>query len=53
MSPTLCVSDFELQRKHLEKIFKKSYRATKNRRRKSEVFRMYGTVALRSPIPTF
>ena len=51
MCPILCMSDFELQRKHLEKF--KSNRATKNRRRKSEVFCMYGTVALQSPIPTF
>ena len=43
MSPILCISDFELQRKHLEKF--KSNRATKNRRRKSKVFCMYGTVA--------
>ena len=35
MSPILCISDFELQRKHLEKF--KSNRATKNRRRKSKV----------------
>ena len=51
MSPILYVSDFEQQCKHLEKF--KSNRATKNPRRKSKVFSMYGTVALRSPIPTF
>ena len=48
MSPILCILDFELQRKHLEKF--KENRATKDRRRKSKVFCMYGTVALRSPI---
>ena len=32
---------------------KHSYRATNNRRRNSKVFCMYGSVALRSPIPTF
>ena len=42
----LCISDFELQCKHLEKF--KSYLVTKNRRRKSKVFCMYGTIALRS-----
>ena len=31
-----CISDFEIQSKHLEKY--KSNRATKNRRRKSKVF---------------
>ena len=46
-----CISDFEIQSKHLKKF--KSNRAVKNRRRKSKVFCMYGTVALRSPIPTF
>ena len=51
MSPILVISDFELQYKLLEKF--KSNRATKNRRRKWKVFSMYGTVALRSPIPTF
>ena len=51
MSPILCISDFELQCKHLEKF--KSHRATKNRPRKSSVFCMYETVALRSPIPNF
>ena len=44
MSPILCISDFELQRKHLEKFT--SNRATKNRRQKWMVFCMYGTVAL-------
>ena len=51
MFPILCISDFELQRKRLEKS--KSNRATKNCRRKSKVFCVYGTVALRYPIPTF
>ena len=52
MSPILCISDyFELQNKHLEKFILN--RATENRRRKSKVFCMYGTVALHSPIPTF
>ena len=51
MSPILCISDFELQSKHLEKF--KSNRATKIRRRKSKVFCMYGTVALRSPTQLF
>ena len=46
-----CISDFEIQSKYLEKF--KLNRATENRRRKSKVFCMYGTVALRSPIPTF
>ena len=46
-----CKNDFELQCKHLEKF--KSNRATKNRRRKSKVFCMYGTVTLRPPIQTF
>ena len=45
MSPVLCISDSELQRKVLEKY--SSNLAIKNRRRKS-----YGTVALRFPIPT-
>ena len=47
----MSISDFELQRKRLEKF--KSNRATKIRRRKSEVFCMYGTEALQSPLPTF
>ena len=51
MSPILCISDFELQYKHLEKF--NSNRATKNRRCKSKFFCMYGTVALRSPIQIF
>ena len=51
MSPISCISDFEIQCKYLEKF--KSNRGTKNRRRKSKVFCMYGTVALLSPIPTF
>ena len=51
LSPILCISDFELQCKHLEKF--KSNCATKNRRRKSKVFCMYVTVDLRFPIPTF
>ena len=36
MYPILCISDFELQCKYLEKF--KSNRATKNRRRKSKGF---------------
>ena len=51
MSPILCISDFELQCKHLEKF--ESNRATKNRRRKSKGFCMYETVAIRSPIANF
>ena len=51
MSLMLCISDFQLQCKHLEKY--KSNRAKKNRFRKSKVFCMYGTVALRSPLPNF
>ena len=51
MSPTLCISDFELQHKHLEKF--KSNRVTKNRHGKSKVFCMYGAVALWSLIQTF
>ena len=53
MSPIscTCISDFELQYIDLEKF--KSDRATKNCRCKSNVFRIYGTVALPSPIPTF
>ena len=42
-----CISDFEIQCKHLEKF--KSNSATKNRRRKSKVFCMYGTVKLSGP----
>ena len=45
MSPISRISDFYIQCKYLEKF--KSNRATKNRRRKSKVFCMYGTVALR------
>ena len=44
-------SDFELQCKLLKKLSSNSQ--TKNRHRKSKVFCMYGTVALRSPVQTF
>ena len=46
MPPILYFSHFEIQCKHLEK-----FRSKKNRRLKLNVFYMYGTVALLSPIP--
>ena len=48
MSPILRISDFELQRKHLEKF--KSNRATKNRHRKSKVL---GNCSSPIPHPNF
>ena len=43
MSSILCISDFDIQCKHLKKF--RSNRATKNRRRKLEFFFcMFGTV---------
>ena len=54
MSPIFCISDFEIQCKHLKKF--RSNRATKKkRRRKSEVFFfcMFGTEALSVHHPDF
>ena len=51
MSPILCISDFDLQCKHLEKF--ESNRGTKNRRRKFKVLCMYGNVAVRAPSQLF
>ena len=53
MSPIFCISDFEIQCKHLKKF--RSNRATKKkRRRKSKgFFFMFGTEALWPIIPTF
>ena len=51
MSPISCISDIQIQCKHLEKF--KSNRATKNRRRKSKVFCSVRNCSSPVPHPNF